>query len=257
MRWRNDRIGEVRINNFGSKMIIISYRKAIDIDVYFPEYNWKVKTSYNNFLKGELKCPYETRIYGIGFLGEGEYKARENGKITKVYDYWKGMLKRCYDPYYINRELAYIDTIVCKEWHNFQNFAEWFYDNYYECNNERMELDKDILCKGNKIYSPENCIFVPNRINTLFIKMLNSSDRNGLIGTQDLNNGKYVWQCGYIDELGERKRARGTCNSEEEAFEAYKTFKENYIKQVADEYEKLIPRELYKAMYEYEVEIDD
>ena len=37
----------------------------------------------------------------------------------------------------------------------------------------------------------------------------------------------------------------------------YKQFKENYIKQVADEYKDLIPEKLYNAMYEYEVEIED
>lgn len=53
-----------------------------------------------------------------------------------------------------------------------------------------MCLDKDILNKGNKIYSPDNCIIAP-------------------------------------------------------------------IKEVADRYKDKIPSKLYKAMYGYEVEIDD
>ena len=43
----------------------------------------------------------------------------------------------------------------------------------------------------------------------------------------------------------------------EQAFSAYKNFKENYIKEVADEYKDRIPQKLYDAMYRYEVEIDD
>ena len=43
----------------------------------------------------------------------------------------------------------------------------------------------------------------------------------------------------------------------EEAFKSYKTFKEKYIKQVADEYKDKIPKKLYDAMYRYEVEITD
>ena len=42
-----------------------------------------------------------------------------------------------------------------------------------------------------------------------------------------------------------------------QAFTIYKNFKENYIKQVADEYKDLIPKELYDAMYKWEVEIND
>jgi hypothetical protein len=36
-----------------------------------------------------------------------------------------------------------------------------------------------------------------------------------------------------------------------------KNFKENYIKQVADEYKDLIPQKVYEALYRYEVEIND
>ena len=82
-----DRIGEERINNFGSKMIIRGYRNNRDIDVYFPEYNWTFKhAEYKTFKRGNIKCPYEPRLYGKGYLGEGKYKAKENGKLTDEYN---------------------------------------------------------------------------------------------------------------------------------------------------------------------------
>ena len=81
-----DRTGEKSINNFGSEMIITEYRKYSDIDVYFPEYNWTYKgTRYSDFKNGNIKCPYERRYYGVGYLGEGKYKAKENGKDTAEY----------------------------------------------------------------------------------------------------------------------------------------------------------------------------
>ena len=80
-----DRIGEERVNSFGSEMIIAEYRKYSDIDVYFPEYDWTFKHStYNEFKKGSIKCPYEKRVYGVGYLGEGKYKTTENGKKLNV-----------------------------------------------------------------------------------------------------------------------------------------------------------------------------
>ena len=73
-------------------MIIKEYRKYSDIDVYFPEYNWTAKhVIYQNFKNGNIKCPYESRIYGVGYLGEGKYKAFENGKGTDKYDIWHGL----------------------------------------------------------------------------------------------------------------------------------------------------------------------
>lgn len=93
-----DRTGEKGVNNFGSEMIIIEYRGALDIDVYFPEYDWTAKnTRYDVFKKGKIKCPYERSVFGIGYLGEGKYKVWENGKITRVYSVWQNMLQRCYN----------------------------------------------------------------------------------------------------------------------------------------------------------------
>ena len=82
-----NRIGEKRLNNFGSEMIIVGYRKYSDIDVYFPEYDWTFKGArYGDFKKGNIKCSYERRYYGVGYIGEGDYKTTENGKHTRIYD---------------------------------------------------------------------------------------------------------------------------------------------------------------------------
>ena len=78
-----DRTGEEGYNNFGSKMVIKEYRKYSDIDVYFPEYDWTFEhVQYGKFKNGNIKCPYEPRYYGKGYLGEGKYKVSENGKLT-------------------------------------------------------------------------------------------------------------------------------------------------------------------------------
>ena len=47
-----NRTGEENYNSFGSKMIIKEYRGCMDIDVYFPEYDWTCKhAEYKNFKK--------------------------------------------------------------------------------------------------------------------------------------------------------------------------------------------------------------
>ena len=92
-----DRTGEEALNNFGSKIIIREYRGALDIDVYFPEYDWTFEHArYDVFKKGNIKCPYEPRIFGVGYIGEGKYKAKENGKHTDEYKIYHNMLQRCW-----------------------------------------------------------------------------------------------------------------------------------------------------------------
>ena len=133
-----DRIGEINYNNFGSKMVIIEYRMRGDIDVYFPEYDWTAENvQYSNFKNGLIKCPYEKRYYNIGYLGEGKYKVKENGKNTKCYITWHSMLQRCYDTKYHNEKPTYEDCKVYDEWLCFQNFAKWYYNNYYEKKGKR------------------------------------------------------------------------------------------------------------------------
>ena len=253
-----DRTGEETYNNFGSKMIIKEYKDGKDMDVYFPEYNWTINhVQYGNFKKGNIKCPYESRTYGVGYLGEGKYKTRENGKQTKCYDTWNNMLERCYEPKFQERQPTYKECEVCEEWHNFQIFAEWFEDNYYEIPGEVMCLDKDILIKGNKIYSPETCVFVPEKINLLFIKSDNSRG-NDPIGSHQLPSGNYRVRCsnGYGKYIN-----LGTYSTPQEAFRVYKQYKEKVIKEVIDSYEGKIPEPHYsrlrEAMYNYKVEIDD
>lgn len=255
-----DRTGEININNFGSEMVVVGYRMNKDMDVYFPKYNWTAKgVAYCQFKNGKIKCPYEKRYCGTGYLSEGKYKAIENGKLTKSYKAWFHMLNRCYDENFHEKYPTYKDCEVAEEWLNFQNFAKWHDDNFYEVEGQRMHLDKDILNKGNKIYSSDNCVFVPERINTLFIK----SDKNRgeyPIGVY-YNKHARKFQAQYLFyNFKKNKRERknlGLYETPEEAFKVYKQFKENYIKEVADYYKDKIPKKLYDAMYKYEVDIND
>ena len=168
------------------------------------------------------------------------------------------MLRRCYSEDYKNKKPTYIGCEVYNEWLNFQNFAKWFEENYYEIEGETIALDKDILVKNNKIYSPNTCVFVPERINTLFTKADKSRGKLPIGIVEDNRTHHFRARCSTLDENGKIKRVElGSYKTHEEAFIHYKQFKENYIKQVADEYKPYIPKELYEAMYRWEVDIDD
>ena len=258
MNKKIDRTGEERVNKFGSKMIIKEYRNNMDVDVYFPEYDWIFEHArYQNFKNGNVKCPYERRYLGKGYLGEGKYNMSEKGKDTDEYIIWYGMLQRCYDPKHYEKHPTYKGCRVEDYLLNFQHMAEWIDENYYKVPGERMCLDKDILNKGNKIYSRETCIFVPQRINTLFTKRDNDRGKNP-IGMTELPLGNYIVQC---NDGNGKSVYLGVYSTKGEAFRVYKEYKEKVIKEVIDSYEGIIPEPYYTrlktAMYNYEVEIDD
>ena len=253
-RHKNDKVvGEFGYNNNGERMTIIRYGTEKDIDIQFDDGTIVQHKQYSAFKKGEIKNPFFPTIYGVGFIGVGDYKTcDENGKPTKCYATWSSMHQRCYDPKYQQKHPTYKNCKVCEEWNDYQAFAKWDNENYYEVGNERMDLDKDILCKGNKIYSPDTCIYVPHSINGLFAKC-NKTRGNCPIGVGkhgnkfrarlNKGNGKHIYL--------------GAYDTPEQAFLAYKKAKEEYIKEVAEEYKGKIDNRAYEALINYEVEIDD
>ena len=241
-----ERIGEENYNFQGCLMKIIEYKKGSDITIEFQDsFKFKKKTQYNNFLEGKIKNPYYKSVYNIGCIGNTS--ANINGLHKQSYIIWKGILKRCY----VDNSYCYKDCSVCNEWLCYENFEKWYDENYYKVGEERMCLDKDILVKGNKVYSPDTCVFVPQRINTLFVK---SKSKRGLcpIGVTKVKNGKYSAGTTSIG-IG----MLGVFSTPEKAFQVYKIKKEQYIKEIANQYKDKIPLKLYEAMYNYQVEITD
>ena len=112
-----------------------------------------------------------------------------------------------------------------------------------------MCLDKDILIKHNKIYSPDTCIFVPHKINTLFTKS-DKSRGESVIGTSLYKNGKYIVQCNLLNpETGKSKSEYlGLYETQEKGFEVYKYHKERNIKEVADYFKGQLPDKLYQSL---------
>lgn len=256
---KNERINQENYNNYGTLMKIVEYTNANDIIAEFQDkYKARVHGAYKEFKKGSIKNPFDKEVFGVAFCGVGDYKPTINGKITIEYRHWYDMIRRCYDPYRLNEFPTYIDCYVCDEWLNFQNFAKWFHEHYYEIEGEKMHLDKDILYKGNKIYSSENCIFVPERINYLFLQSNAIRGKCPIGVSYSKSANKYQASCNILDDnLKSKKIYLGLYKDKFEAFLTYKTFKEKHIKQVADEYKEFIPNKLYETMYEYKVEIDD
>lgn len=255
-------------------MKIIEYNNYDDIVVEFQdEHNAKVHTTYGHFLKGGVKNPYHPTSYGVGIIGN-KYPVSADCKPTKEYTIWQGILRRCYEEDFKIKNPTYKDVTCCKEWLLYENFYEWLhsqenFDKWLNSGKWEWAVDKDILIKGNKVYSSETCCLVPHYVNQLFKKRYAEDDDLSVYINLQVSLSKigdefqiryqnpFTNQTEYFHSYEEVEQMHKTYKMQ--AFQEYKANKESVIKQVANEeyFKGNITNECYKAMMNYKVEITD
>lgn len=244
---KKERIGEKFKTYQGYEAEIIEYFGAQDSTVLFNDERKTVRrnVAVKELKSGSLKNYYHPEVLGIGFIGVGNYSARVEGKMTKCYNTWFNMLSRCYQNIN-NRNEAYKEVFVCEGWHNFQNFAEWFYENYKD---NDWYLDKDILCPTCKIYSPETCILVPNEVNVLFSKN-NKSTLNLPRGVYP-KDGKYQ---SAISKFG-KQYYLGFFDTIEEAHDVYNKAKKEYLEEVSIKWRGILSDTICDAIRDFDISL--
>ena len=250
MENKNSHLGEVKENNKGTKMKIIAYRKASDIDVEFLDEHHYVKTHtmYQLFKDGCIKNPYDPCLSEIGYIGVGNYITGTSKKHTDEYHCWRNLLDRCYTKKLSEKYPAYYDIAeCCEEWKNFQIFAEWFNDHKYDIGNERLHLDKDIKYKGNKIYSPYHCILIPQSINEQF------RDSNGRKKEKDADLPYTIHRTkNGMFEVSHRGVSLGKYDNLKESIIIYENTKRKYISELVERY-KNMPEDVKQIILNAEI----
>lgn len=178
-----------------------------------------------------------TLIHGVG-INDAWYKTNLNGVRCPFYRKWVSMITRCYSYKFLNTQSTYKSCSVSEDWFSFSNFKAWMERQYWhDC-----ELDKDILIPGNKIYSPDTCLFIPKSINTLLSD--HRSGRGGFPQGVSFNVSRCKYES-YCNVNGKRKHL-GRYSSSAEASMVYKKFKSDHVRSVAERY---IPNEtIYNAL---------
>lgn len=244
-----DRTHEKSINYQGYEMTVIESNGAHNLTVQFNDVRKSIRTnvSHQEFLSGSVKNLFHPDIYEIGYFGEGVYTARVNGKMSRCYTTWINMLGRCYDKLNPKRQTSYNGVIVCKEWHNFQVFAEWFYENFNPKIMQKWALDKDLLCFSCREYSPETCSFLPSILNTIFQNQaINKS--TGVRGVYK-EGKKYVVS---ISKFG-KQHYLGIFDTIEEASNVYNTAKKDYLLEISKDWEDILPEKTCKAIENFDI----
>lgn len=195
-------------------------------------------------------------VQGIGFKGN-DYPTYGGEKQLKEYSLWCSMLFRCTDKHWASRP-TYIGTTCAENFKSYTFFYGWCQTqigfNLKDENGRGWHLDKDILTRGNKVYSEDTCVFVPQRINLLLTKREASRGEYPVGVYWNTGNRKYIARC----SCGASKMTYlGSFNTPQEAFLAYKTFKEALIKEVANEYKEQLDSRVYQALMNYEVNEND
>ena len=252
-------VGDVFTSNQGCEFVVLEYNGAFNVVVKFLDSAGHTKQVCTGEIRsGEVGNPFFPSVLGVGYPGIDK-NSKDGYKLgkTREHMFWKGMMERCYSEKSLQRSPTYKGCSVDVCWHNFQNFAEWCYSqkffNFKDDNGRSYQLDKDILVKGNKVYSPETCCFVPHEINSLFL--LRKSLRGEYpIGVSYNKQNRKFDMC--LTHLG-KKLSRSLHETPEEAFKAYKEAKELCIKEIAEKWKDKLDAKVYKSLLRYEVDMCD
>ena len=190
-------------------------------------------------------------VYGYG-INDRKYISNINNKPVKEYSVWIHMLQRCYSKKWLEKRPTYSGCYASDNFKKYSYFYEW-------CNEQvgflshGFQIDKDILLKGNKFYCEQLCVFVPVEINSAIITCKSKRGIHPVGVYFDNNIGLFVSKC---SKDGKQVKI-GNFDNHIDAFNAYKCFKENHFKQLAEKYSGLVDPRVCEELYKRKVEIND
>lgn len=246
--------GQIFDMNLNGKLEVVEYISSDKVRVKFLATGFETTAEACQLKRGTVKDLLLPRVAGVGFTGVGPHVGYDEGHSASwAYLKWIGMLKRCYTP--DNEVVAgiYGDVTVCSDWHNFQVFAEWA-KAQVGYGNERWAIEKDLLIKGNKVYSPDACCFLPQELNNQLLKATKVRGKYPIGVSLNTPNGRFVAHLSGNDGVSSHL---GMFDTAYDAFLCYKEAKEKRLKTLANKWRDQIDPRAYEALMNYTVEITD
>lgn len=219
--------GTVHHSNNCGDFEIVEYVSSNDVVIRFIQTGYEKSTRTQNIRTGKVKDVLFMSVFGVGFVGIGKYTKTKN---LAIYNRWAHMLERCYDEKCLVKHPTYRGCTVCDEWHNFQNFADW-HENNHPKHDSSYALDKDIKVMGNKIYSPNACLFVSDVVNSFLVDN-NSARGNYMVGSS-LEDGRLRFRAECNNPISGAKEYLGRYPSEQQAHQAWRNRKSELAVELA------------------------
>ena len=194
-------------------------------------------------------------VCGVG-INDFAFPTSLLGKHTTEYKLWANMLYRSHDTSFKEKHPSYANVTCDVRWHSMTAFIDEVSTlvGYEQAINNGWCLDKDILIKGNKLYSKDTCCFVPVQINNLILD--NRTQRGDHpIGVSFSKHARKFRA--YLIGLNGKQKHLGYFEEESIAFEAYRLAKKAQIEEVLIGFKGKIDDKVYQALIEWEIGIND
>ena len=135
-------------------------------------------------------------IYGVGTndsLTPVTWIDPETGRRTTcpLYTTWRDMLRRCYSAEFQDEYPTYRGCCVATEWHLFSTFRTWMESQPWS----GLQIDKDVMFPGNKVYGPTTCVFITQTLNKLLLDRAAARGQYPIGVNWHKASGKFVAQC--------------------------------------------------------------
>ena len=250
----NSVVGKTFNSNSFGKFTVLKYENYENVYIQFEQTGGVNITDLRRVKEGAVVDLLAKTTYDIGYIGYNyDYKCKDSKKLFKM---WSGVMQRCFDPLWKGRHKCYEQTTCSEDFLCASNFITWSKSqigyNSIDKSGKPFALDKDILLKGNTVYSPDTCVFVPREINNLILS--NRKVRGKLpIGVTKTKEGKLRARV----SINNKEVTLGVFETSNEAFQAYKEAKERHIKGVANKWKDKIDIRVYEALINYEIDITD
>ena len=165
---KHDVLNKTFKDRFGNEYIVenLDHRDKHSCAYYkvrFLKSGYETTATVSQIIGAAKSCVFDRlspSVHSVGILGYAHAKDNQ-----KIYEVWRSMIARCYNP----KNPSYKNyggkgITVCERWKRFDYFLDDVSSlkgyNSEKIQNGELTIDKDIIDRSKMTYSPDTCCFI-------------------------------------------------------------------------------------------------